>query len=54
MEFLTENGLDPTVFPSMLKLETDVVRMVINPYCMATRTPSGISPRAGRKASCWL
>jgi sphinganine-1-phosphate aldolase len=30
LEFLTENGLDPTVFPSMLKLETDVVRMVIN------------------------
>ena len=26
--FLTENGLDPTVFPSMLKLETDIVRMV--------------------------
>ena len=26
--FLTENGLDPTVFPSMLKLETGVVRMV--------------------------
>lgn len=26
--FLTENGLDPSVFPSMLKLETDVVRMV--------------------------
>ncbi|MBE0669983.1 MAG: aspartate aminotransferase family protein [Anaerolineales bacterium] len=30
MEFLTENGLDPSVFPSMLKLETDVVRMVLN------------------------
>ena len=30
LTFLTENGLDPTVFPSMLKLETDVVRMVIN------------------------
>lgn len=30
LEFLTENGLDPTVFPSMLKLETDVVRMVVN------------------------
>lgn len=30
MEFLNENGLDPSVFPSMLKLETDVVRMVIN------------------------
>lgn len=30
LEFLTENGLDPSVFPSMLKLETDVVRMVIN------------------------
>lgn len=30
LEFLTENGLDPTVFPSMLKLETDVVRMVAN------------------------
>jgi len=29
MAFLTENGLDPTVFPSMLKLETDVVRAVI-------------------------
>ncbi len=29
-EFLTENGLDPSVFPSMLKLETDVVRMIIN------------------------
>ncbi|RJP55020.1 MAG: aspartate aminotransferase family protein [Anaerolineaceae bacterium] len=28
--FLTENGLDPTVFPSLLKLETDVVRMVAN------------------------
>lgn len=30
LEFLTENGLDPTVFPSMLKLETDVVRMTVN------------------------
>ncbi|MCC6259326.1 MAG: aspartate aminotransferase family protein [Anaerolineales bacterium] len=30
LAFLTENGLDPTVFPSLLKLETDVVRMVIN------------------------
>ena len=30
MSFLTENGLDPSVFPSMLKLETDVVRAVIN------------------------
>ena len=30
MDFLSENGLDPTVFPSLLKLETDVVRMVIN------------------------
>jgi len=29
LSFLTENGLDPTVFPSMLKLETDVVRAVI-------------------------
>jgi glutamate/tyrosine decarboxylase-like PLP-dependent enzyme len=28
--FLTENGLDPTVFPSLLKLETDIVRMVAN------------------------
>jgi glutamate/tyrosine decarboxylase-like PLP-dependent enzyme len=28
LTFLTENGLDPTVFPSMLKLETDVVRMI--------------------------
>ena len=26
--FMTENGLDPTVFPSMLKLETEIVRMV--------------------------
>ena len=30
MSFLSENGLDPTVFPSLLKLETDVVRAVIN------------------------
>ena len=30
MSYLSENGLDPTVFPSLLKLETDVVRMVIN------------------------
>ena len=29
LSFLTENGLDPTVFPSMLKLETDVVRAII-------------------------
>jgi sphinganine-1-phosphate aldolase len=28
--FLPENGLDPTVFPSLLKLETDVVRAVIH------------------------
>jgi sphinganine-1-phosphate aldolase len=28
--FLSENGLDPTVFPSLLKLETDVVRATIN------------------------
>jgi glutamate/tyrosine decarboxylase-like PLP-dependent enzyme len=30
LSFLTENGLDPTVFPSMLKLETEVVRAVID------------------------
>ena len=30
LSFLSENGLDPSVFPSMLKLETDVVRAVIN------------------------
>jgi sphinganine-1-phosphate aldolase len=30
MTFLSENGLDPTVFPSLLKLETDVVRVVVN------------------------
>src|SRR5512138_3151078 len=29
LAFLTENGLDPSVFPSMLKLETDVVRAAI-------------------------
>jgi sphinganine-1-phosphate aldolase len=28
MSYLSENGLDPTVFPSMLKVETDVVRML--------------------------
>ncbi len=28
--FLTENGLDPTVFPSLLRLERDIVRMVAN------------------------
>lgn len=30
ISYLTENGLDPSVFPSMLKLETDVVRAIIN------------------------
>ncbi|MCX8062432.1 MAG: aspartate aminotransferase family protein [Anaerolineales bacterium] len=30
MTYLVENGLDPTAFPSVLKLENDVVRMVIN------------------------
>jgi glutamate/tyrosine decarboxylase-like PLP-dependent enzyme len=30
LSYLTENGLDPSVFPSLLKLETDVVRAVIN------------------------
>lgn len=30
LSFLSENGLDPTVFPSMLKLETDVVRAMIH------------------------
>lgn len=28
--YLTENGLDPTVFPSALRLETEVVRMAAN------------------------
>lgn len=28
--YLVENGLDPTAFPSLLKLENDVVRAVIN------------------------
>jgi glutamate/tyrosine decarboxylase-like PLP-dependent enzyme len=30
LSFLSENGLDPTVFPSLLKLETEVVRAVIH------------------------
>lgn len=30
MAYLTENALDPSVFPSLLKLETDVVRAVID------------------------
>jgi sphinganine-1-phosphate aldolase len=30
LSFLAENGLDPTVFPSLLKLETDVVRATIH------------------------
>jgi len=30
LSFLSENGLDPSVFPSLLKLETDVVRAVID------------------------
>src|SRR6266508_680020 len=30
LSFLSENGLDPTVCPSLLKLETDVVRATIN------------------------
>jgi glutamate/tyrosine decarboxylase-like PLP-dependent enzyme len=33
LSFLSENGLDPTVFPSLLKLETDVVRMIANLLC---------------------
>jgi sphinganine-1-phosphate aldolase len=30
MAYLVENGLDPTTFPSVLKLEVDVVRAIIN------------------------
>ena len=30
LSYLTENGLDPSVFPSILKVETDVVRATIN------------------------
>ena len=30
VSFLSENGLDPTVFPSLLKLETEVVRATIH------------------------
>src|SRR5512145_3356640 len=30
LSYLNENGLDPSVFPSLLKVETDVVRAVIN------------------------
>lgn len=28
--YLSENALDPTSFPSLVKLETDVVRMIVN------------------------
>ena len=30
LSYLNENGLDPSVFPSLLKIETDVVRAIIN------------------------
>src|SRR5215211_6687556 len=30
LSYLNENGLDPSVFPSLLKVETDVVRAMIN------------------------
>ena len=30
MMYLTENALDPTTYPSLLRLETEVVRMIIN------------------------
>jgi sphinganine-1-phosphate aldolase len=30
LAYLNENGLDPSVFPSLLKIETDVVRAMIN------------------------
>ena len=30
VSYLSENGLDPSVFPSLLKVETDVVRATIN------------------------
>ena len=30
LAYMTENGLDPTTFPSLLKLETDVTRAVID------------------------
>ena len=50
--FLTENCLDPSVFPSMLKLETDIVRMVAN-LLRGDEAPWGTSPPAGRRASCW-
>ena len=30
LSYLNENGLDPSVFPSMLKVETDVVRAIIH------------------------
>ena len=30
LSYLSENGLDPSVFPSLLKVETDVVRAMIN------------------------
>ena len=30
LSYLSENGLDPSVFPSLLKVETDVVRATIN------------------------
>ena len=30
MMFLSESGLDPTTFPSVMRLETEVVRMIIN------------------------
>lgn len=30
MKYLSESGLDPTTFPSVMRLETEVVRMIIN------------------------
>jgi glutamate/tyrosine decarboxylase-like PLP-dependent enzyme len=52
MRFLSENGLDPTAFPSLIKFETEVVSMIAT-HLHAPPTAAG-SFTSGGTESCML
>ena len=50
--FFSENGLNPTAFPSLRKFETEIVTMTASLCSAGTRPRRGMSHRAGRRVCC--
>ncbi len=52
-QYLTENALDPTVYPSLARMERELIAHDAPRCSAATRMWPAISPAAAPKAACW-